>query len=277
MHRDNSSGAELYRLLLQKEIKFPSLSGDDISALYCYLCGEIEQGKSVDERLMHACASAIKKPKGGYRSVTGAVYSRLGIRRNGFPRRRIIQRVLIAALAVMTFLLCSFFTALALDVDIIESVKTVITPKREAEIRFEDHRVGKKVPETKTYGDLDSLFAKELSDYYFPAFISDDVKPCKVTVPAYGDVIYMISFKSVRGEDWTVTAKDAESAALPMGFEYTEGERNFVYTLSRRGNEIIKHDVYTVIDGVQYCFSLRTGNWDEVTNVIGSMTKASNK
>ena len=277
MHRDNTGGAELYRLLLKKKIKLSALSDDEIFTLFSYMCGEIEQGKSVDKGLMHACAGAIKKPKGGCAVVTAAVYSRLGIRRSVCPRRRILQRVLIAALAVLTFLLCSFFTALALDVDIIESVKTVITPKRELQIRFEDHRAGANLPEAKSYGDLDTLFGRELSGYYYPAFTSESVKPYKVTVPAYGDVIYTISFKSANGEDWTVTAKDAEDKAMPMGFEYTDGGCKFVYTLSRKGNEIIKHDVYTTIDGVLYCFSLRTGNWDEVTGVIGSMTKAASE
>lgn len=274
MHRSKEDGAGLYLQILKKSIKFTDLDRGELYELYGYLCNETEQGRSVDKKLMRACARAIAKPQRKPDAVTESVYARLGIRGRSLPRRRILQRALVAILTVLTFLLSSFFTALALDVDIIESVKTVITPKREMQILFEDHSVGKTVPETKTYANLELLFDRELSGFYFPASMPEGVKPYKVAVPAYGDVIYMISFKSAQGEDWTVTARDAESAVMPMGFECRVGERDFVYTLSRKGNEIIKYDLYTVIDGVQYCLSLRTDDWNEVTGVLESLTEA---
>lgn len=270
----------IYNSIINGETALETLESSEIALLFGYLCECLENGDEVNRELLDACAEMLDVPQEPEPdTIISNTYKRLNFKagRSKLYSRSVVRRLLIASLAVLTFIISTFITASALGVDIVESVKMILTDKKGSYIIYENHSnlyiSGN--PEIKLYSNMSELFEAELSEYIYPTHFPSGAQPHSVKLMhESADDIFQIQIRT-DGENWVILASDAENSYLPSGYKYTaesgEEKLEFVYTMSRKGTEVTKYDVYTVYNGVQYTFHLHTGKWEDVEAVIKSI------
>lgn len=266
----------LYNSILNGKTDPDSLCTADKKLLFGHLCELIEQGESVNGELIEKCAASVEAPDlCPPRELVERIYKKAELYKET-PRiysSTLLRRLIVAAMAVLVFVVFSFGTASAFGIDVVEQVKNIFEKEDPASyIRFEKANGG-----VKRYTDLNALFEKELpDDYLLPTVFPEGVEPTRVTKGASDSgTLFTILLASDSGEPWYITAKSESESYLPLGYKYTANNSgialDFVYTVSRNNGSITHYNVYTVRNGVLYTFSLHTGEWDEVKLILDSL------
>ncbi len=273
MDNQKNNGLMLYNSIKNNQTDPHGLKKEEAELLLDYLCSQAEGGNPLDFEIACACAEIICKDTPSAEEIINRTYGRIGVTRKKAVFRRLpLRRLAAAAAAVALFVASGFATALALDVNLPESVKIIMCEKKQ-QIVFEDYtqRDDHGTPQKKRTDSISVVFDYYLNEYIYPRYLPDGIIPYRVTkFPQGSKQIFNVKFKS-QTQDWVFSAADAKESYLPMGYEYSNGDLNFVYTVSRRGNEIIKFDVYTVYNGVQYSFRMHTDSKDTVFSVLDSL------
>lgn len=268
----------LYNSIINGDISVESLTDGEKDLIFGLLCEKLEKGEAINRDIFEFCGANTSVPK---KLTADRIINRTYDRINESAKHTnipcaVFKRLLIAALAVLTFVVSSFITASALKVDIVESVKTIISGEKQQFIVYEDRNrldLNGKYSITN-YETADELFKTELPEALYPAYLPENARIYKVTYMCeeYED-LFQIHIKT-DGEDWVIIAKEEEKGYIPMGYKYTatDGEKSldFVYTVSRKDSEITKYNVYTVYNGIHYTFYLNTGDWEEVKTLLNS-------
>ena len=270
MHTD---GLTLYNSVKSNKTDLHRLKKEEAELLLYYLCSEAECGNLLDFEIACLCAEIICKETPSAEGIINRTYGRIGVtRKKAMFRRLPLRRLAAAAAAVALFVASGFATALALDVNLPQSVKIIMGEKKQ-QIVFEDYTNPNEdgTPQKKRIDGISVVFDYYLKEYIYPAYLPDGITPYRITrYPVGGRDIFTVKLKA-DDEDWIFSASDAKTSYLPMGYEYSNGDLDFIYTVSRRGNEIIKFDVYTVFNGVQYRFCMHTDSKDTVFEILDSL------
>ncbi len=274
------NGKALYNRLTMGEIDFDSLNEDDIRSVFEYLCEETEKGTNLDFKIFEKCCSFGEKYNiADAEDIIQNVYKKFESRTiQKCNKKCLLRRIFIAAAAVMTFVVTSFITASAFESDVLESVKIVwqdtVNKENKCTIEFTDHN--QKKQKAVKYNNITEAFENELPEYLFPNILPSDIR--WVTLTNFingGEKHFKAEFKTRQGDIFQFIAEDSLDGKLPMGYSYTvsknEKELDFVYTVSRKGNEITKYSFYTIYNGKKYTFYFETGDWEYVRTVLYSI------
>lgn len=273
------NGELIYNSVIRGEISAEELNSEEASLLFGYLCEQLEQGKASDMKLISECAEKLEiNEKSNADEIISRTYKRIGgIKKRIY--RNFLRRMLIAAAAVVTFIVFSFMTASALGVDIVEQVKTIFVPQPYTpSIIFDDYDNADSWgnPKTEIYTDLSKLFNRRLSEYLYPTQFGDGIAAISVTDPKEGEKkLFTLTVTDKNGVFCQMNAANAEDSYLPMGYKYSTVIENeelvFTYTVSRSGSSITDYSLYTVYEGIQYTFYIHTGDWTQAESIIKSI------
>lgn len=280
MKNELPDGRTIYNSIISGNSIPSALNDAEISALFDYLCGELEEGRDADSELLKLCAERYENEKiGDETKIIRNTYRRLGIKHPVYSRKNFFRRTMIAVIAACVFAISCFITAFSLNIDLTEKIEGLFAHvDKDTGITFTDYRnpVDGKYAVTKYHG-INRLFTTKFKDYLYPSQLPEGTKAKKAS--DYGEKGKTLISLQIDNENEDVfcnmTAKDASQTYLPMGYKYSafcDGQSlEFVYTVSRRNADIVKYTLYTVYEGIQYTFHIHTGDWSEVTKIISGI------
>lgn len=256
------------------------ITSEEAKLLFNRLCEETEKGREDSKALLDECEKAIEMPDVPDADIViKRAYVRLE-KLNAPPKkvrpRKLLRHCFIAAAAMLTFVLTSFFTASALESNIIESVKIVWedAAKSNGSVKFIDYN-GHDV-EVEKYNNLSKLFKSVFEGCIYPDGLTANAMDIRVIRREGSERIFVLEFYDAKGKKWRIIGEPSEEIALPAGYAYSAdckcGELDFVYTVSRNGSKITRYTVHTIHNGVKYTFYCETGNWEQVKLILDSMT-----
>ncbi len=273
----------LYKAVLNGKKPFDSLTDSEKNKLFHYMCDELEKGNAIDDELLRFLASPQSvSDQSKYEDAVKRGYEKLNrllfLNKKVFYKR-IIRRILAATVAIFSFIVFSLVTASAFGANFVEHVKTMFYEEESAAKPIATIFFESPDKPIKAYETTKALFENELSEYHYPSYMPEGVKPFSVTVGHNEKSHFIYKLKDGNGKIWSITASSAEGSYMPMGYCFetstTDGiGLSFVYTMSRNSSDITNYTVYTTLNGVMYTLVLPTGDWDDVMRILNSFTPA---
>ncbi len=273
----------LYKAVLNEKMPLDSLTDSEKNKLFHYMCDELEKGNAIDDELLRFLASSPNvSDQSKYEDAVKKGYEKLNclllLNKKVFCKR-IIQRILAATVAIFSFIVFSLVTASAFGANFVEHIKTMFYEEESAAQPIATIFFESPDKPIKAYETVKSLFENELSEYHYPSYLPEGVKPFSVTVGHNEKSHFIYKLKDGNGKIWSITASSAEGSYMPMGYCFetstTDGiGLSFVYTMSRNSSDITNYTVYTTLNGVMYTLVLPTGDWNSVMIMLNSFTPA---